>query len=82
MPYLAVTKRRIAKRMKSEALAGDATNSITCAYMAGTVLVGLVLNILFGWWWVEDIAALVFLIWLLRETMEAFGEVREKRWEE
>ena len=82
MPFLAVTKRRISKRIKSEALAGDAINSITCAYMAGTVLVGLVLNILFGWWWVEYIAALVFLVWLLRETMEAFGEVREKRWEE
>ena len=82
MPYLAVTKRRIAKRIKSEALAGDATNSITCAYMAGTVLVGLVLNILFGWWWVEYIAALVFLAWLVRETMEAFGEVKEKRREE
>jgi len=82
MPYLAVTKRRISKRIESDALAGDATNSITCAYMAGTVLVGLVLNILFGWWWVEYIAALVFLVWLLRETMEAFEEVKEKRKEE
>jgi divalent metal cation (Fe/Co/Zn/Cd) transporter len=82
MPYLAVTKRRIAKQIKSDALAGDATNSITCAYMAGTVLVGLVLNILFGWWWIEYIAALVFLVWLLRETMEAFEEVKEKRKEE
>jgi divalent metal cation (Fe/Co/Zn/Cd) transporter len=82
MPYLVVTKRRISKRIKSEALAGDATNSITCATMAGTVLVGLVLNILFGWWWVEYIAALVFLVWLLRETMEALGEIKEKRWEE
>jgi divalent metal cation (Fe/Co/Zn/Cd) transporter len=79
MPYLAVTKRRIAKRIKSEALAGDAANSITCAYMAGTVLVGLVLNILLGWWWVEYIAALVFLVWLVRETLEAFTEVKENR---
>jgi divalent metal cation (Fe/Co/Zn/Cd) transporter len=82
MPYLAVTKRRIAKRIKSEALAGDATNSITCAYMAGTVLVGLALNILLGWWWVEYLAALVFLVWLLRETMEAFEEGRGMRKEE
>ena len=82
MPYLAVTKRRIAKRIKSDALAGDATNSITCAYMAGTVLVGLGLNFLFGWWWIEYIAVLVFLIWLGHETMEAFEEVKEKRREE
>jgi divalent metal cation (Fe/Co/Zn/Cd) transporter len=72
MPYLAVSKRRIARRIQSEALAGDAANSITCAFMAGTVLVGLALNTLFGWWWAESIAALLFLVWLLRETREAF----------
>ena len=76
MPYLAITKRRIAKQIKSEALAGDAINSITCAYMAGTVLVGLGLNILFGWWWIEYVAALLFLFWLVRETWEAFEEAR------
>jgi divalent metal cation (Fe/Co/Zn/Cd) transporter len=77
MPYLAVTKRRIARRIDSDALAADAANSITCAYMAGTVLAGLLLNTLFGWWWVEDVAALLFLVWLVRETWEAFEEARE-----
>jgi divalent metal cation (Fe/Co/Zn/Cd) transporter len=76
MPYLAVTKRRIARRIQSEALAGDATNSITCAYMAATVLVGLALNIFLGWWWAENIAALLFLVWLIRETWEMFEEAR------
>ncbi len=74
MPYLALVKRRVSSRIQSEALAGDAVESITCAYMAGTVLVGLVFNALFGWWWVENIAALLFLVWLLRETREAFEE--------
>ena len=77
MPYLAAVKRRIAKRIGSSALAGDAANSITCAYMAGTVLVGLILNAFFGWWWVETVAALLFLIWLVGETREAFEEARE-----
>jgi divalent metal cation (Fe/Co/Zn/Cd) transporter len=77
MPFLAVSKRRISRRLDSEALAGDAVNSITCAYMAGTVLAGLGLNILFGWWWVEYAAALVFLVWLIRETIEAFEEARK-----
>ena len=76
MPYLAVTKRRISGLIKSEALAVDAINSITCAYMAGTVLLGLALNSLLGSWWVENIAALLFLIWLLRETWEAFEEAK------
>jgi divalent metal cation (Fe/Co/Zn/Cd) transporter len=77
MPFLAVSKRRISRRLNSEALAGDAVNSITCAYMAGTVLAGLGLNILFDWWWVEYAAALVFLVWLVRETIEAFEEARK-----
>jgi divalent metal cation (Fe/Co/Zn/Cd) transporter len=74
MPYLAIMKRRISSRINSEALAGDAVESISCAYMAGTVLIGLALNALFGWWWVENVAALLFLVWLLRETWEAFEE--------
>jgi divalent metal cation (Fe/Co/Zn/Cd) transporter len=78
MPYLAIIKRRVSDRIHSEALAGDAVESITCAYMAGTVLVGLVLNALFGWWWAEHIAALLFLLWLARETWEAFEEVRSE----
>jgi divalent metal cation (Fe/Co/Zn/Cd) transporter len=82
MPYLAITKRRISKRINSEALAGDATNSITCAYMAGTVLAGLLLNAIIGWWWAEYAAALLFLIWLIRETLEAFEEARKDSKEE
>ena len=79
MPYLAVIKRRISNRIHSEALAGDAVNSITCAYMAGTVLIGLALNTLFSWWWAEYIAALLFLIWLARETWEALEEARSDK---
>jgi divalent metal cation (Fe/Co/Zn/Cd) transporter len=76
MPYLAVVKRRISSHIHSEALAVDAVESITCAYMAGTVLIGLLLNTVFGWWWAENLAALVFLVWLGRETREAFEEAR------
>ena len=76
MPYLAGIKRRVSSRIHSDALAGDAVNSITCAAMAGTVLIGLALNALFGWWWIEYVAALLFLVWLARETWEAFEEAQ------
>ena len=76
MPWLAIIKRRIAKRIESGALRGDAASSLTCGYMAATVLVGLALNALFHWWWAEDIAALVFLFWLVQETREALEEAR------
>lgn len=76
MPWLGISKRRIAARIDSSALRGDAAESITCGYMAATVLVGLVLNAAFHWWWAEDIAALVFLGWLVLETREAIEEAR------
>jgi divalent metal cation (Fe/Co/Zn/Cd) transporter len=82
MPYLGVTKRRLASRLESAALRGDAAESFTCAYMAATVLAGLALNAVFGWWWAEDVAALVFLFWLVGETREAFEEAREGAQEE
>lgn len=76
MPYLGIAKRRVATRIHSDALATDAVNSFTCAYMAATALVGLVLNTLLGWWWADDIAALLFLVWLVKETIEALEEAR------
>ncbi len=45
--------------------------------MAATVPVGVVLTTLFGWRWAEGLAALVFLVWLGRETHEAIEEARE-----
>jgi divalent metal cation (Fe/Co/Zn/Cd) transporter len=77
MPWLGITKRRIAKRIDSGALQGDAASSFTCGYMAATVVAGLVLNALFHWWWAEYVAAFVFLFWLVQETHEAFEEAFE-----
>jgi divalent metal cation (Fe/Co/Zn/Cd) transporter len=77
MPLLALGKRRAASQIGSEALEGDAASSLTCGYMAATVLVGLALNALLGWWWAEDVAALVFLVWLVGEIREAIEEARE-----
>jgi divalent metal cation (Fe/Co/Zn/Cd) transporter len=45
--------------------------------MAGAVLLGVGLNALFGWWWAEDVASLLFLFWLVGETREALEEARE-----
>lgn len=78
MPLLGVTKRRLATRLESGALRGDAASSFTCGYMAATVLLGVGLNALFHRWWAEDVAALVFLFWLVGETREAFEEAREE----
>jgi divalent metal cation (Fe/Co/Zn/Cd) transporter len=76
MPVLALGRRCLAGRLNSGALRSDAASLLTCGYMAATVLVGLMLNVLFHWWWAEYVAALVFLVWLVGETREALEEAR------
>lgn len=73
MPILARRKRAIAARIGSAALRGDAACSITCAYMAATLLVGLLLTAALGWWWADSAAALALLYWLGREAREALA---------
>lgn len=82
MPVLAWGKRRLAARLDSSALRGDAVNTLTCGYMAATVLIGLVANAFFHWWWAEDVADLGFLIWLVLETREALEEARGNKEEQ
>src|SRR5258708_18555215 len=53
MPVLARVKRGVAESIGSPALKGDAACSITCAYMAATLLRGPTRNALFSWWWAE-----------------------------
>ncbi len=79
MLMLGLTKRRIAARIESGALRGDAASLFTCGYMAGAVLLGVGANALFQWWWTEDVASLLFLFWLVGETREALEEAHEGR---
>lgn len=79
MPWLAWRKRDIAARLGSAALRGDAACSITCAYMAAALFVGLALNALLGWWWADGIAALALLFWLVPEAREALEGARTGR---
>lgn len=77
MPLLAWRKRVINLRIDSAALRADVAEAITCAYLAGTTLVGVALDALTGWWWVEYLAAFALLFWLAREALEAFESARE-----
>jgi divalent metal cation (Fe/Co/Zn/Cd) transporter len=76
MPILWQTKFRIARAINSAALKADAACSITCAYMSLTLLAGLLLNRLFGWWWADPLAALALVYFLVQEAREALHEAR------
>src|SRR5436190_8424062 len=76
MPLLWQGKLRVARRIESAALKADAMCSITCAYMAITLLVGLLLNKFFGWWWADPLAALALVYFIVKEGREALHEAR------
>jgi divalent metal cation (Fe/Co/Zn/Cd) transporter len=61
MPILAWAKRRTAQRTNNRALAADAVQSATCAYLAAITLAGLAINAVWHISWVDSAAALLAL---------------------
>jgi divalent metal cation (Fe/Co/Zn/Cd) transporter len=67
MPVLAALKRKEARRMNHAALAADAVQSATCAYLALVTLAALAANAAFHIPWADSLAALVAIPILLHE---------------
>jgi divalent metal cation (Fe/Co/Zn/Cd) transporter len=72
MPLLARAKLRVARALDSQALRADAHETIVCAWLSLTTLMGLALNAAFGWWWADPLAALAMLPLIVREGVEAW----------
>jgi divalent metal cation (Fe/Co/Zn/Cd) transporter len=67
MPILAWAKRKVALQTNNRALAADAVQSATCAYLAAITLAGLAINAVWHIHWVDSVAALVALPILIVE---------------
>jgi hypothetical protein len=72
MPVLAALKRREARRSGNAALAADAVQSATCAYLAGITLAGLAVNAAFHIAWFDSLAAVAAVPLLLKEGRSAW----------
>jgi hypothetical protein len=72
MPVLATLKRREARRSNNVALAADAVQSATCAYLALITLAGLAANAVFHIPWVDSLAALFALPIIVKEGRSAW----------
>jgi divalent metal cation (Fe/Co/Zn/Cd) transporter len=70
MPVLGWAKIRTARALGSRALRADAFETITCAWLSLTTLLGLTLNALLGWWWADPAAALALVPLIVREGVE------------
>ena len=79
MSLLAWGKYQTGKALNNPVLQTEAHVTLVDAYLAGAVLIGLVLNALFGWWWADPLSGVVIVYYGLREGMHAFHEANLAR---
>jgi len=72
MPVFWIQKKRIGRETNCAPLSMDAVQSATCFLMSLALLGGLLINYLFGIGWVDYVAAAVILVFVARESVEAF----------
>lgn len=71
MPILAGYKLKVAARLNSGALRADAVEAIVCGYLSIVLMVGLAATRILGWWWLDSVAALALIPFLIKEARAA-----------
>ncbi|WP_086666142.1 cation transporter [Lentzea kentuckyensis] len=72
MPGLSYAQRRAGRELGSASAVADSKQTLLCTYLSAVLLVGLVVNSLFGWWWADPLAALVIAAVAVKEGREAW----------
>ena len=72
MPFLSWFERRTGRELGSASAVADSKQTLICSYLSAALLVGLLLNSLFGWAWADSIAALAIAAFAIREGLEAW----------
>lgn len=72
MPFLSLAERRAGRELGSATAVADSRQTLICTYLSAAVLLGLVANSLFGWWWLDALAGLVIAAFAVREGVEAW----------
>jgi divalent metal cation (Fe/Co/Zn/Cd) transporter len=72
MPLLALAKRRVGNRLGSAATVQEGIQNMLCAYLSVALLLGLLANALFAWWWADPAAAFVIAAVAAREGRESW----------
>ena len=70
MLLLASGKRRTGRQLGNPVLMTEAHVTMIDAYLAGAVLIGLILNAVAGWWWADPLAGLVIVYYGCKEGWE------------
>ncbi|WP_185976238.1 cation transporter [Mycolicibacterium sp. 018/SC-01/001] len=72
MPMLSYAQRRAGRELGSLSAVADSKQTLLCTYLSAVLLVGLVLNSLFGFFWADPIAGLVIAAIAVREGITAW----------
>lgn len=72
MPVLSWGQRRAGRELGSLSAVADSKQTLLCTYLSAVLLVGLVLNSLFGWSWADPIAGLVIAAIAVKEGIDAW----------
>ncbi|SFH72034.1 cation transporter [Amycolatopsis regifaucium] len=72
MPFLSLAQRRAGRELGSASAVADSKQTLLCSCLSGVLLVGLLLNSLLGWYWVDPLVALVIAAVAIKEGREAW----------
>ncbi|MGO3023514.1 MAG: cation diffusion facilitator family transporter [Brevibacterium sp.] len=72
MPFLSWFERRTGRELGSATAVADSKQTLICTYLSAAVLIGVLLNSLFGWAWADSVAALIIAVFAVREGVEAW----------
>lgn len=72
MPLLSLAERRTGRELGSATAVADSKQTLICTYLSAAVLIGLLLNTWFGWWWADAVAGLVIAAFAIREGLQAW----------
>lgn len=72
MPVLSYAQRRAGRELGSASAVADSKQTLLCTYLSAVVLVGLLLNSMFGWAWADPVAALVIAALAVKEGRDAW----------
>ena len=73
MWWLARSIRRVGQQLHSHAIEADSSQTLACWWMSLSLLVGLGLNALFGWWWADPLAGIAISALMLREAKSVWS---------
>jgi divalent metal cation (Fe/Co/Zn/Cd) transporter len=72
MPVLSLAQRRAGRELGSLSAVADSKQTLLCTYLSAILLVGVVLNGLWGWSWADPAAALGIAAIAVREGANAW----------